>query len=93
MPRVSMSLQDHIAHVELTRPDKRNAVDQAMIDALIEAGEQVADSPARAVVLSGAGAAFCAGIDIAGLESMLGQDMESLMMPRTHGKGTTNQWQ
>jgi enoyl-CoA hydratase/carnithine racemase len=93
MPRVSMTIQDHIAHVELTRPEKRNAVDQAMIDALIEVGEQVADSPARAVVLSGAGAAFCAGIDIAGLESMLVQDMESLVMPRTHGKGTTNQWQ
>jgi enoyl-CoA hydratase/carnithine racemase len=93
MPRVSLTIEDHIAHVELTRPEKRNAVDQAMIDALIAAGEQVAGGAARAVVLSGTGEAFCAGIDIGGLGTMLGQDMESLVMPRTHGGGTTNQWQ
>lgn len=89
--RVSVTYENHIAHVRLTRADKRNAVDQAMIDALIATGEEVASSDVRAVVLSGDGAGFCAGIDIAGLGGMLGQDMDELIMPRTHGEG--NQWQ
>ncbi|MEM6890033.1 MAG: crotonase/enoyl-CoA hydratase family protein [Pseudomonadota bacterium] len=93
MSRVSVTLTDHIAHVRLTRPDKRNAVDQQMIDALIAAGAEVAASSARCVVMSGEGEGFCAGIDIAGLGGMIGKDMEPLLMPRSHGNGTTNQWQ
>ncbi|MFK7869864.1 MAG: crotonase/enoyl-CoA hydratase family protein [Roseobacter sp.] len=93
MARVSVTVEENVAHVRLTRPDKRNAVDQQMIDAIIDAGTQVAASSARAVVLSGEGEAFCAGIDITNLSGMLGKDMEALMMPRTHGDGSTNQWQ
>ena len=93
MPRVSITYEDHIAHVRLTRADKMNAVDQEMIDAIIAAGQQVAASDARAVVLSGEGKSFCAGIDIGGISGMFGKDPEALLMPRTHGEGTTNQWQ
>lgn len=93
MTRVTVTYQDHIAHVRLTRADKMNAVDQQMIDAIIAAGQEVAASDARVVVLSGEGEAFCAGIDISGLSAMAGKDPEELMMPRTHGDGTTNQWQ
>ncbi|WP_299966873.1 crotonase/enoyl-CoA hydratase family protein [uncultured Roseobacter sp.] len=93
MPRVTVTVKDHIASVTLTRPEKRNAVDDEMLEALIDAGAQLSASDARAVVLSGAGAGFCAGIDISGLGGMIGQDIEALMMPRTHGQGTTNHWQ
>ncbi|MEP6017911.1 MAG: crotonase/enoyl-CoA hydratase family protein [Paracoccaceae bacterium] len=93
MDRVSVEIENHIAHVRLTRADKMNAVDQAMIDAIIAAGEQVAASNARVCVISGEGKAFCAGIDITGLSGMLGKDPNDLLMPRTHGDGTTNQWQ
>ena len=93
MTRVSVTYKDHIAHVRLTRADKLNAVDQAMIDGIIAAGEEVMASDARAVVLSGEGKAFCAGIDITGLSGMIGKDPNELLMPRTHGDGTTNQWQ
>ena len=93
MDRVSITYDSHIAHVELTRADKMNAVDQQMIDAVIAAGEEVAASDARACVISGQGKGFCAGIDITGLSGMLGQDPNDLLMPRTHGGGTTNQWQ
>ena len=65
----------------------------AMIDAIIEAGQEVAASDARAAVLSGEGKAFCAGIDISGLSGMIGKDPVELLTPRTHGEGTTNQWQ
>ncbi|AXI45865.1 enoyl-CoA hydratase [Sulfitobacter sp. SK012] len=93
MPRVTVTYSDHIAHVRLTRPDKMNAVDQEMIDAIIAAGQEVAASAARVVVLSGEGKAFCAGIDIGGLSGMIGKDPVELIMPRSHGDRTTNQWQ
>ena len=93
MSRVSVTYENHIAHVRLTRADKMNAVDQDMIDAIIAAGQEVAASEARAVVLSGEGRAFCAGIDIGGLGKSMGNDPEAALVPRSHGDGTTNQWQ
>lgn len=93
MSRVTITYENHIAHVRLTRADKMNAVDQEMIDAVIAAGNEVAASDARAVIVSGEGKAFCAGIDISGLSGMISKDPAELLMPRTHGDGTTNQWQ
>ena len=93
MSRVSVTYENHIAHVRLTRADKMNAVDQDMITAVIAAGNEVEASDARAVIVSGEGKAFCAGIDISGLSGMIGKDPAELLMPRTHGNGTTNQWQ
>lgn len=69
--RVSVTLTDGIADVRLTRPDKRNALDLAMFDALMAAGEQVKTMPGvRAVVLSGAGKSFCAGLDMASMQGL-----------------------
>tara|TARA_R110002049_G_scaffold160202_2_gene325262 strand:+ start:42479 stop:43270 length:792 start_codon:yes stop_codon:yes gene_type:complete len=93
MRRVTTRFDNHIAFVTLTRADKMNALDQQMIDEIIEAGQEVAGSDARVVVLSGEGKAFCAGIDITGLSGMIGKDPTDLIMPRSHGDGTTNQWQ
>ena len=93
MARVTVTYENHIAFVCLTRADKMNAVDPAMIDAIIAAGQEVAASDARCVVVSGEGKAFCAGIDITGLAGMMGKDPAEVIMPRSHGDGTTNQWQ
>jgi len=93
MSRVSVTYDNHIAHVRLTRADKMNAVDQDMIAAVIAAGNEVAASNARAVVISGEGRAFCAGIDIGNMGALAGGDPTERMMTRTHGDGTTNQWQ
>lgn len=98
MSRVTVTYENHIAHVRLTRADKMNAVDQDMITAIIDAGNEVAASDARVAIVSGEGKAFCAGIDITGLSGMIGKDPADLLMPRTHGgaasgKHTTNQWQ
>ena len=93
MARVTVTYENHIAFVRLTRADKMNAVDQAMIDGLISAGQEVMASDARAAVISGEGRAFCAGIDITGLSGMMGKEPAEVLMPRTHGEGTTNQWQ
>ena len=63
--RVTVEIENHIAEVTLNRPDKHNAVDFAMFEALIEAGDTLAqDVDVRVVVLRGAGANFCAGIDL-----------------------------
>ena len=63
--RVNVSVKQHVAEVMLNRPDKYNALDMAMFDALHAAAEQLADETSlRAVVLCGAGGNFCAGIDV-----------------------------
>lgn len=62
---VTIEIEDHIATVTLNRPEKANAVSLDMFDALGEAGRELAaNRTVRAVVLTGAGDNFCAGIDI-----------------------------
>jgi enoyl-CoA hydratase/carnithine racemase len=62
--RVAVTIEDGVADVRLARPDKLNALDGAMFLALVEAGRTLArDRSLRAVVLSGEGRAFCAGLD------------------------------
>lgn len=64
--RVTIEIADGVADVRMNRPDKMNALDGAMFHALVEAGDQLAADPSvRAVVLSGEGRGFCAGLDIA----------------------------
>jgi enoyl-CoA hydratase/carnithine racemase len=87
--RVRVTVVDDVAHVRLNRPDKMNALDPAMFAALIEAGADLRDSPEiRAVVLSGEGRAFCAGLD---LERLVATTRGEPLLPpvdltqRTHG--------
>ncbi|WP_420586482.1 crotonase/enoyl-CoA hydratase family protein [Ruegeria sp.] len=84
MSRVSVTYKDHIAHVTLTRGDKMNALDDAMFKALLSAGQEVAASDARAVVLSGEGKSFCAGLDMVSMAGLAQADPEAMLMPRTH---------
>jgi enoyl-CoA hydratase/carnithine racemase len=85
MARVSVEYQDHIAKVTLTRPDKMNALDPAMVSAIIAAGQEVAASDARAVVLSGEGKSFCAGLDVASFAALAQADPGEMLLPRSHG--------
>jgi enoyl-CoA hydratase/carnithine racemase len=63
--RVRVEILDGVADVRLVRVDKMNAIDSAMMTALVAAGERLKqDASVRAVVLSGEGRAFCAGIDM-----------------------------
>jgi len=72
--RVTISIADGVADVRLNRPDKLNALDPAMFAAIAAAGAEVAANPAvRAVVLSGEGRAFCAGLDFSSFMAMAGQ--------------------
>jgi enoyl-CoA hydratase/carnithine racemase len=63
--RVQVTIEDGVADVRLVRVDKMNALDDAMFSGLVEAGERLKREPGlRAVVLSGDGRAFCAGLDM-----------------------------
>lgn len=69
--RVSIHMQGHVADVRLNRADKLNALDYEMFTALIDAGRSLAKTKGvRAVVLSGEGRAFSAGLDFASFMAM-----------------------
>ena len=69
--RVTILIEDGIADVRMNRADKRNALDNAMFTSLAAAGEYLKTLPElRAVVLSGDGASFCAGLDFGSFQAM-----------------------
>jgi enoyl-CoA hydratase/carnithine racemase len=69
--RVSTTIENHIAHVRLCRPEKHNALDRPMFRAIVEAGQALCNTKGvRAVVLSGEGPSFCAGLDFQSLGGM-----------------------
>ncbi len=84
MARVSVEYQDHIAKVTLTRGNKMNALDDDMVQSIISAGQEVAASDARAVVLTGEGRSFCAGLDLASFAKMGQSNPSEWLMTRSH---------
>jgi enoyl-CoA hydratase/carnithine racemase len=66
-------VRDGLATITLARPDKRNAVNQAMFTELGDATEEAAtDSDVRAVLVTGEGPSFCAGIDLSLIGELAG---------------------
>jgi enoyl-CoA hydratase/carnithine racemase len=64
--RVRIDVEDHVAVVTLSRPEKHNALDAAMFEGILGAAAEVAATPGvRAVVLHGEGKSFCSGLDVA----------------------------
>lgn len=92
-PRIRVTMTDGVADVRLNRPDKMNALDLPMFDALIDTGRSLIGQPGlRAVVVSGEGRAFCAGLDMGRFEKMAAPAAgvtsvadELRLGPRTHG--------
>jgi len=69
-----VELTDNIAHVQINRPEKVNAMNAAFWEEIIDIFQWVDDTDAvRAVVISGAGKHFSAGIDLMMLASLAGQ--------------------
>jgi enoyl-CoA hydratase/carnithine racemase len=78
--RVTYTLENGVADVRLNRPDKMNALDGAMFRALVEVGDELkANSAVRAVVLSGEGRSFCAGLDFGSFQAMAGGDGQKVV--------------
>jgi enoyl-CoA hydratase/carnithine racemase len=71
--RVTVKIEGGVADVRLNRPDKLNALDGDTFAGLVDAGARLARDPSvRAVVLSGEGRAFSAGLDFSGFQAMAG---------------------
>jgi methylglutaconyl-CoA hydratase len=72
----------HVAHdsgiatITLNRPDKRNAISYELIDELLAALDEIADSSTRVLILTGAGKAFCSGMDLDNLKALVGRSPE-----------------
>jgi enoyl-CoA hydratase/carnithine racemase len=92
--RVSITISEGVADVRLVRADKMNALDQAMFEALVAATERLSkDKSVRAVVLSGEGRAFCAGLDMGRFAAMKEKGGNGIpggenrdLTKRTHGQ-------
>ena len=79
MPPYSTLTLDYdgaLAIVTLNRPEKRNAISYELIDDLLRALQEVGKSPAQILILTGAGKAFCSGMDLDNLRSITGRTAE-----------------
>jgi len=78
---IRLYFADGVAVLTLDRPEVRNAIDDAMRGEMIAALERVAADPeVRALVVTGAGAAFCAGGDVRGMRARLSVPPERIAM-------------
>ncbi|MFT3938380.1 crotonase/enoyl-CoA hydratase family protein [Rhodopseudomonas sp.] len=97
--RVSVTITDGVADVRLVRADKMNALDAAMFEALVATTERLANEKGvRAVVLSGEGKAFCAGLDMGRFAAMKESGGNGIpggefrdLTKRTHGQANAAQ--
>ncbi len=71
--RVTITIEDHVADVRFNRPEKINALDGEQFAAIVDAGEELKGNlDVRAVVVSGNGRGFCAGLDFGSFQQMAG---------------------
>jgi methylglutaconyl-CoA hydratase len=73
---LQLAYDDRVATVTLNRPEKRNAISFELIDDLLRALDEVAKSPALVLILTGTGKAFCSGMDLENLKSLIGRSPE-----------------
>jgi methylglutaconyl-CoA hydratase len=72
-----------VATITLNRPDKRNSISYELIDDVMAALKQAAASRSQIVILTGAGTAFCAGMDLENLKQLLGRTPEQNLQDST----------
>ena len=70
---LQLELEGGLATITLNRPEKRNAISFELIDDLLRALDEVAKSEAIVLILTGAGKAFCSGLDLENLKSLIGR--------------------
>ena len=86
--RIRIDLHEGVADVRLMRADKMNALDDAMFGALVATGEKLkTQRGVRAVVLSGEGRAFCAGLDTRNFGEMA-SGMHRVTLEKATGSST-----
>jgi len=75
-PTIQLAYDGRVATITLNRPEKRNAISFELIDDLLRALDEVAKSDAIVLILTGAGKAFCSGMDLDNLKALLGRTPE-----------------
>jgi len=73
---VQLAYEGRVATLTLNRPEKRNAISFELIDDLLRALDEVAKSDALLLIVTGAGKAFCSGMDLDNLKALLGRTPE-----------------
>ena len=73
---IQLAYDAPIATITLNRSDKRNAISFELIDDLLRALDEIAESDALVLILTGAGKAFCSGLDLDNLRALLGRSPE-----------------
>jgi methylglutaconyl-CoA hydratase len=71
---IQIAYESGIATITLNRPEKRNAISFELVAELMVAMDEIEQSSANVVVITGAGKAFCAGLDLDELKSLLGKN-------------------
>jgi enoyl-CoA hydratase/carnithine racemase len=73
---IQLAYERGLATITLNRPEKRNAISFELIEDLLRALDEVAKSEAIVLILTGAGKAFCSGLDLDNLKTLLGRSPE-----------------
>jgi methylglutaconyl-CoA hydratase len=73
---IQLAHDDAVATITLNRPDKRNAISFELIDDLLRGLDEVAKSQAQVLIITGAGKAFCSGMDLDDLKALIGRSAE-----------------
>ncbi|MGC2449514.1 MAG: enoyl-CoA hydratase-related protein [Candidatus Sulfotelmatobacter sp.] len=73
---IQIAYEAKVAILTLNRPDKRNAISFELIDDLLQALDEIAKSDAIVLIVTGAGKAFCSGMDLENLKALLGRSPE-----------------
>ena len=73
---LTLAYEDRVALITLNRPEKRNAVSFELVSELLAALDEIEHSTAQVVIITGAGKAFCAGLDLEELKGLLGKTHE-----------------
>ena len=73
---IQLSYDSGVVTLTLNRPEKRNAISDQLMDELLRAFEDVATSPAQVLILTGAGKAFCSGMDLENLQALIGRSAD-----------------
>ncbi|MGI9103366.1 MAG: enoyl-CoA hydratase/isomerase family protein [Terriglobales bacterium] len=73
---LTLNHEDRIALLTLNRPEKRNAISFELLSELMAVLDEVERSPAQVLIITGAGKAFCAGLDLDELKALLGKTHE-----------------
>jgi len=73
---IQLGYDGGVATITLNRPEKRNAISFDLIEDLLRAFEEVAKSDAIVLILTGAGKAFCSGMDLDNLKALIGRTPE-----------------